>query len=355
MKIGLVGLPLSGKTTLFNLLTGVDTTEGGSGQRPNIATARVPDRRIDFLSALFKPRRTVYAQIDFVDLPGLNISEQQTKGKNPFLTSVRNVDALVAVIRVFRNGLPHILEEIDPGRDLEIIHTELLFDDWGVIEKRLKRLEEKKKKENEVEMALLTRCQRELEEEGRLRNLSFSDEEKEILRGFGFLTLKPLLIVLNLDENQFTEGGYPEKDSFQATLQEKGFPSIEVAGLIEKEINELSEDDRQLFLQDLGITETGIDRLARAVYHHLGLIPFFTVGEDEVKAWTIPQGTLAVKAAGKIHSDIERGFIRAEVVSFRDLQEHGSMAALREKGLFRLEGKDYLVQDGDIINFRFNV
>lgn len=355
MKIGLVGLPGAGKTTLFNLLTGTNPVAYGSGMEASLATARVPDRRIDFLSCMFNPRRTVYAQIDFTDLPGLNIGGEDKKGKNPFLTAIRNVDALVAVIRVFKGDLPHMLGDVNPRRDLELIHTELLFADWEIVEKRLQRLGEKKKKEHETELALLTRCREELEGEGRLDKISFSPEEEELLRGYGFLTLKPMLVAVNLDEEEFKKGDFPGKVEFLAYLQEKGLPLIEIAARIEVEINELSAEDREVFLEDLGITESGIDRLARAVYNHLGLISFFTVGEDEVKAWTVKKGTVAKKAAGKIHSDIERGFIRAEVVSYKDLEELGSMAKVREKGLFRLEGKDYQVQDGDIINFRFNV
>ncbi len=354
MKIGLVGLPGSGKTTLFQLLTGVEGSARASGLEGTVGIARVPDKRVDHLSQLYQPKKTVYAQIDLTDLPGLNVSEEQQKGKNPFLTAVRNVDALVAVVRVFQEGPPHLLGEINPRRDLEMIHSELLFSDWEIIEKRLERLEMKKKKENEAERELLLRCRTELENDGRLTNLSFTAAEEEILRGFQFLTLKPLLVVLNLDEEGF-KAGFPGKDEFLAELEEKGLPYLEVSARIEQEIAELSPEDRALFMDDLGIKEPGIDRLARMVYQHLGLISFFTVGEDEVKAWTIEAGTVAKKAAGKIHSDIERGFIRAEVVAYADLLAHGNMAKVREKGLFRLEGKDYVVQDGDIINFRFNV
>jgi GTP-binding protein YchF len=354
MKIGLVGLPGSGKTTLFKLLTGISDDLPLSGMEATTGTARVPDERIDYLSKLYKPRKTTYAQIDLVDLPGLNFSEEQKKGKNPFLAAVRNVDALVAVVQVFAEEAPHVLGAVNPWRDLEMIHTELVFADWEVIEKRLERLGTKKKKENETELKLLQRCREALEAESRLTSLSFTGEETELLRGFQFLTLKPLLIVINLDAEGF-KTGFPGREEFLAGLQEKGLPFLEVSARIEQEIAELSADDRELFMEDLGITEPGIDRLARTVYRHLHLLSFFTVGEDEVKAWTIKEGTTAKKAAGKIHSDIERGFIRAEVAAYHDLVTHGNMAKLKEKGLFRLEGKDYLVKDGDIISFRFNV
>ena len=201
----------------------------------------------------------------------------------------------------------------------------MLFADWEVIEKRIERLNVKKKKEDELELELLTRCQEELENGGRLNNLSFTTEEEELLRGFQFLTLKPLMVVLNLEEELF-KTGFPGKEEFLAELEEKGLPALEVSARLEEEIAQLSAEDREIFMEDLGITEPGVDRLARMVYRYLGLISFFTVGEDEVKAWTIKQNTPAKKAAGKIHSDIERGFIRAEVAAYSDLFEHGSMA-----------------------------
>lgn len=360
MKLGLVGLPASGKTTIFNLLTGADeATDVFGGGRPEarIGMALVPDRRIDRLAALYRPRRTVHAQIECLDLPGLSTGASR-EGRNQFLSAARNVDALVQVVRAFRNDqVPHVLGEIDPGRDLELLQTELFLADLGVVEKRIERLRTGKKpsKENQLELAALEKILPVLEGEGRVADAPLTAEERDQLRGFAFLTERPVLVVVNLDEEQFRAGHHPGEDRVRAYAARSRMPVLPLSARIELEIDRLAPEDRAEFLSDLGADQSGIDRLARAAYDLLGLISFFTVGEDEVKAWTIARGTNARHAAGKIHSDIERGFIRAEVVKYRDLEELGSMAKVREKGLFHLEGKEYIVQDGDIINFRFNV
>ncbi|MGE5549934.1 MAG: redox-regulated ATPase YchF [Bacteroidota bacterium] len=360
MKLGLVGLPTSGKTTVFNLLTGADeaTAAFASGRtEAKIGMATVPDGRVDRLARLYQPRRTVRAQIECTDLPGLATGESR-EGRNQFLSAVRNVDALVQVVRAFRNdAVPHVLESVDPGRDLELLHMELLLADLAVVEKRIERLRAGKKlsKENQVELSALERILPALEAEGRVAAVALSVEEQEQLRGFAFLTERPVLVVVNMDEEQFRSGRYPGEDKLQAYAREHGMLVLPLCAQLELEISRLAPDDRALFLADLNAAQSGIDRLAQAAYELLGLISFFTVGEDEVKAWTIEAGTNAKRAAGKIHSDIERGFIRAEVVRYQDLDDLGSMAKVKEKGLFRLEGKEYVVQDGDIINFRFNI
>lgn len=352
MKIGLVGLAGSGKTTLFNLLTEkFGGAASGAKMAANVGMAKVPDGRIDFLSAMYKPRKTIYAQIEFTDLPGL----VPNQGGHTFLTAVRNVDALVQVVGAFKEaGLAGA--EIDPWRDLETLHTELLFADLEVVEKRIERLESgKKKKEQEDELELLQKCREILEGEGRLESLVLKEGQAEMISGYAFLTQKPMMVLVNLDEEEWRSKNYPQKEKLEKYSKEQGVPVVEICAKTEMEIGMLEPAERTEFLSEFGITESGIDRLARATYHHLKLISFFTVGEDEVRAWTIEKGTNARRAAGKIHSDIERGFIRAEVVKYQHLHELGSMVKVKEKGLFQLEGKEYIVEDGDIINFRFNV
>jgi GTP-binding protein YchF len=359
MKIGLIGLPSTGKTTFFNLLTSGKAETSSGRTEANIGTARVPDKRIDFLSELYHPRKTIYAQIDFIDVVGLVTSQEgQKSGSGKFLNDVRVCDALVHVLRAFENSeVMHVEDSLNPARDLETVETELLFADMELIEKRIERIQVGKKitKENQEELERLAKCYQVLEDGKSMRDVELSEEERTSMRNYAFLTEKPRLAVVNLDEQQFKIKDYPHREELVTLCREKNIALLEICAQMELEIGELGEEDRALFMADLGLKETGIELLARNVYAHLGLIAFFTVGEDEVRAWTIPQGISAKEAAGKIHSDIERGFIRAEVVKYQDFAELGSMAKVKEKGLFRLEGKTYIVEDGDIINFRFNV
>lgn len=361
MKIGLVGLPLTGKTTLFNLLTQskIDTGNFSGKTETNIGTARVPDKRVDFFSRLYKPKKTTYAQIEFMDVAGLITSQEgQKSGSAKFLNDVRPCDALVHVLRVFSDpDIVHVSDAIDPARDLETVEMELLFADLELIEKRIERIKTGKKitKENAEELTLLEKCYPVLEKGGSMLDVDLSDEERLSLKNFAFLTEKPRLAVVNLDEEQYRAKQYPQREALHELCREKNIPLLELCAKMELEISELPDEDRSMFIEDLGIEETGVEALARAVYAHLGLISFFTVGEDEVKAWTIKEGLNAREAAGKIHSDIERGFIRAEVVKYKDIEQLGSMAKVKENGLFRLEGKEYIVMDGDIVHFRFNI
>ena len=355
MKIGLIGLPSVGKSTLFKLLTNTKNELGKYGAKEtNIGMAKVPDRRIDFLSKMYNPKKTTYAQIEFIDIGG--VIPNQGAGK--FLEEVRECDAIVHVVRAFTNGeIPHIYPEINPLKDLETVDSEILFSDLELIDKRLERIKaaKKLKPEQADEAELLKRIYLHLENGEDIRQFDLNEEEEKQLRAYQFLTEKPKLVVINLDEEQFKKRDYPFKRELLELCQEKEIQLVEVCGKIEAEMIELEKEDLELFMEDLGLEETGVERLARAVYAHLGLISFITSGEDEVKSWTIKRETTARKAAGKIHSDIERGFIRAEVVKYEDLSRLGSMSKIKEQGLFRLEGKEYLVQDGDIINFRFNV
>lgn len=360
MKIGIVGLPLVGKTTVFNLLTEEHRKTGlGEHKRANVGVAPIPDPRIDFLISIFNPKRKAYAQIEFIDMPGLKLtSETKSSNSTSFLDSIQSVDALVNVLRAFDQlSVPHIKETIHPARDLDLIITEMLLADWDLVDKRLQNIKKMKKAREEMqrEEALLKKCISLLEEEIPLREKDFSRDEKRLLKTYLFFTLKPMLAVVNESERQILKGHYPYKEETEKLCIRKGLPLMPLSAKIEEESAELPIEERPFFLKEYGITESGISALASLVYKHLGLISFFTVGADEVKAWTIKQGSTAKKAASKIHSDIARGFIRAEVVSFNDFQRLGSMAKVKEKKAYRLEGKEYIVQDGDIIDFRFNV
>ena len=347
LNCGLIGLSGGGKTTLFELLTKARAAGYGTGR----GVAAVPDERVDFLSRLYHPRKTTYAQIEFLDLPGLPPGGGDRTAANRLLAEARKSDALLHVLRGFpREGLP----DPDPVRDLEELETELVVADLEVVERRLERVRADRKADK-AELPALERCREALEGGRAVFAAGLSEEDAAHLRGYELLTGKPALVVANLDEAAFRQGEFPGRAALEKACREKGYPLLTVAARIELEIDQLEGEDRQAFMEDLGLSEPGIQRLCRAVYRRLGLISFLTAGEDEVRAWTVAEDTPARQAAGKIHSDIERGFIRAEVASFTDLEREGSLAVLRDKGLLRLEGRDYPVKDGDIINFRFNV
>jgi GTP-binding protein YchF len=362
MKIGLIGLPLVGKTTLFNLLTHAhaETSNFSSGKvDSNIGTAKIPDRRIDFLANLYKPKKITYAQIDFVDVPGLVSGASSGKGiGNQFLEDIRKADALVHIIRAFENAdVLHLDGSIEPMRDIEAINLELLFADLGIIDNRISRIGSSKKvtKENLAELEVIKKCKKGLEDGLLIHQIKLDDDERELLKTFSFLSEKPMILVVNIDEDSLKSGSYPQKEDVLKYSKERNVPVVEICAKSEMEISELEEEDRLMFMEELGIKRSGIDVLASTVYDYQGLISFLTAGEDEVRAWTIRKGIDARKAAGKIHSDIERGFIRAEVIKFTDIEALGALPKAKEKDLYRLEGKEYIVHDGDIINFRFNV
>jgi GTP-binding protein YchF len=361
MKIGLIGLPSTGKTTLFNLLTNtVGSSETATGKtEPHIAIAKIPDKRIDFLANHYKPKKITYAAIEVIDIRGIEPeSAAKEKGAVHFLEAVRQVDALIHVVRVFRNeGIVHSEGSLDPLRDIDAVNLELLFADLAVIENRIKRIDASKKMtaELEAEREVLVKCRKCLESEKLIHSMDLADDEKQVLKTFQFLTERPLVLLLNLDEDQFRAGSYDKREALHAYAEKRGIPLLEISVRTEYEINQLEGEDKAMFMEDLGIAETGVSRLATLIYDYLGLISFLTVGTDEVRAWTINKATTAKAAGGKIHSDIERGFIRAEIHKFADFERLGTIHAIKEKGLFKIEGKDRIIEDGDIINFRFNV
>ena len=363
MKIGLIGLSSTGKTTLFNLLTNsIDHSSIPTTKRmePHLGVARIPDKRIDFLATKYKPRKTIYATIDVTDIRGIT-PEGNTKkeaGPDNFLESVRQTDALVHVVRAFHNDdVIHMEGTIDPLRDIDSVNMELLFADLAVIENRIHKIETSKKmtKEMAEELEVLKKCRGCLESEKLIHSLELTDDEKQYIKTFQFLTERPLVLLVNLDEDQFRSSKYENREKLIKYAAERDIPMFEISARTEFEISRLDAEDKMLFMEDLGIKDTGISRLANLMYNYLGLISFLTVGEDEVRAWTVRKGITAKAAGGRVHSDIERGFIRAEVFKYSDFERLKTVHALKEKGLFRLEGKDYIIEDGDIINFRFNV
>jgi ribosome-binding ATPase len=342
MKIGLIGHRGAGKTTIFNMLTGLQAQVGGfAKEEVHLGVIKVPDERIDRLSRLFKPKKTTYAEIRFTDFPPQ--AEDNLKSNTALVSQMREVDAIALVLRDFEAGSA-------PLRELNDLLTEMILADLTVVENRRSRLKKEKARPQEEE--LLERCARALESEQSLRNLTFSPDEENLLSGFGFLSRKPLLALFNQAEDK---AGQPLAASYQEELQRRGLEGLALAGKVEMEIAQLEEPDRTAFLKEAGIGEPARDRFIRSSYRLLDLISFFTAGEDEVRAWTITQGTSARKSASKIHSDIERGFIRAEVIAYADFVAHGSEAKCKEAGKLRLEGKDYIVKDADIIHFRFAV
>jgi GTP-binding protein YchF len=361
MKVGMLGFPKVGKTTLFNLLSGahvaVDKYASGKAQ-PNIGVARVPEPRLDRLTAMFRPKKTTCAHFDILDIQGLQKGEAKDSLS---LQEMRNVDAIAHVVRAFRDPeIVHSEGAIDPKRDIELMETELLLADHGVAERRLQRLElnlkKMKNKEDEQELPIIRRCLEALEREQPIRELDLQAEEMKKIRGFAFLTAKPLLVIVNMDDADAPRlGGFVEQFGLAERAARPHVRMCAMLAKVEEEIAGLAPDDAREFLADLGLAEGARDRVIRAAFGLLGLIQFFTVGEDECRAWPIPAGTKAPLAAGTIHSDFERGFIRAETVAYDDLVACGSLPAAREKALLRAEGKDYVVKDGDVVNFRFNV
>ncbi len=355
MKLGIVGLSQSGKTTLFNALTRGDQPTTMSGTRFEVHTAvvDVPDPRVDILSEMFHPKKTIYAKVTYEDIAGLESGSQ--KGfSGPMLNLLSQMDGFIHVVRCFDNpSVPHTMGNVNPLRDLEALDAEFLLNDLIQVERKQERLQDelrkgggRKKDVIQTEMALFEKLHTTLSEEKPLRTLTFSKDEEKIMSGFGFLTRKPVLVVLNLaDEQTPPDISYTWPHSAVIPLQ----------GRLEMELAQLPPEEVEIFMEEYGVEELSLSKVIRLSYDLLGLQSFFTVGEDEVRAWTVQRGANAVEAAGVIHTDLAKGFIRAEVISYDDLISAGSMAEARKQGTLRLEGKEYIVQDGDIMHIRFNV
>jgi GTP-binding protein YchF len=345
VKVGLTGFPGSGKTTVFAALTGLRTAAGE--RKAQIGTIKVPDARVDALAKIHQPKKTTFAEVTFVDFPPPLQATKKTVVDADMITALRDADALVQVVR----GFPDLAGAAPtPADDIRAFATELALADLAQVEKRVERM--KKEKGGERELALFTRLQQVLEEGRSLRTLGLTADEQTALAGFAFLSLRPLLVVVNVPEADVAK---PVPADVAAAATESGADALVLSAAVEAEVAELDAADRQAFLADLGLTESARDRFIRASYALLDLVSFLTAGDDECRAWPIRRGMPARKAAGRIHSDIERGFIRAEVVAFDDFVRLGSEAKCREAGKLRLEGKDYVVQDGDIVHFRFAV
>lgn len=362
MKLGIVGLPNVGKSTLFNAITNQKAEAKNypfCTIDPNVGLVEVPDKRIDNLTKLYSSKKTIHAAIEFYDIAGLVKGASKGEGLgNKFLSNIREVDAIVHVVRAFEDeNVTHVDGQLNPQRDIQTINEELILSDLEMLEniyaKREKALKGDRKLKPEVE--LLKRILDSLSEGISARELEYSTEDKEILKQYQLLTIKPVIYVANVDGESVNEENEYSKQ-IEEIAEKENSSMVQISAQLEQEISELEDkDEKEEFLHMMGIEESGLEKLIKSSYDLLGLMSFITTGEDETRAWTINKGTTALEAAGKIHTDIQRGFIRAEIVNYNDLINLGSMNALKEKGLVRLEGKEYIMQDGDVVHFRFNV
>ncbi|MBQ7108934.1 MAG: redox-regulated ATPase YchF [Clostridia bacterium] len=365
MKLGIVGLPNVGKSTLFNAITQAGAESANypfCTIEPNVGTVIVPDSRIDKLVEMYQPDKTTYAVIEFVDIAGLVKGASRGEGLgNKFLSNIREVDAVVHVVRAFEDtNIVHVEGSVDPVRDIETINFELIFSDIEILDRKIDKTRKSLKggdKSFQVQLDFFERLHQHLESGKCARAMEMTEDELEYLNDVSLLTMKPVIYAANVAEEDYAKP--EEENDFVCKIKEfaktENSEVMVISARIEEEIAALEKEEKEMFLEELGASESGLDKLIRASYKLLGLISYLTAGKPEVRAWTIKEGTKAPQAAGKIHTDFERGFIRAEVVAYNDLMECGSMVAAKEKGLVRSEGKEYVVADGDIILFRFNV
>ncbi len=360
MKIGLAGLPMSGKTSVFNAATRAQAETRDflvQSMEVNTGVIKVPDPRIDFVVSIYNPKKTTYATVEFTDIPGISSGD---KSASKVLDNIRACEAVMLVIRLFEDdAVPHVRNKIDPVADLDEICLEFILSDLEMVTNKIERIEKDMKagRKNVLvkELELMERLKKHLEDEEFLSNLELTEEELLMVRGFRFFTLKPLMLVGNCSDEQFRNQDDPKVVAFKEACQERGWAPLFISAETEMEIATLSPEEEVMFLEEFGMKESARDRLISEAYRLVNYISFITYGYGEVRAWTIQKGTIAQKAAGKIHSDIERGFIRAEVIPFEAFKEKGNVADVKAAGLARLEGKEYVMRDGDMVDFRFNV